>query len=166
MIFHWSLSVIKSTQVSITLLRILAVGNNAVLWIVSTLPLISLSSRHFNNPLVTVPKASITISTIVTFMFHIIIIIIIIIIIMKPVTEVKRTASLLSSPGSSPYSGRSQRRCRFDGLYLSSGFKVSQLSSKKSLGTAPSLLLLSLSWTACFLVSGNVQFLVYLLACF
>ena len=37
---------------------------------VSTLPLISKSSIPFNNPLVTVPKAPITIGIIVTFMFY------------------------------------------------------------------------------------------------
>ena len=51
-------------------LRILAVLNNAVVWIVSTRPPTSKSSGSFNNPLVTVPNASITIGTIVTFMFH------------------------------------------------------------------------------------------------
>ena len=43
---------------------------------VSTRPPTSKSSSPTNNPLVTVPKAPITISIIVTFMFHIIIIII------------------------------------------------------------------------------------------
>ena len=70
MVFHWSLSDSKSPQVSRTLLSILAVFNNAVVWMVSTLPPISKSSRPFNNPLVIVPKAPITISIIVTFMFH------------------------------------------------------------------------------------------------
>ena len=37
---------------------------------VSTRPTTSKSSRLFNNPLVTVPKAPITIGVIVTFMFH------------------------------------------------------------------------------------------------
>ena len=71
MVFHWRLSDSKSPQVSTTLLRILAVFNNAVVWMVSTRPPTSKSSRSFNNPLVTVPKAPITISIIVTFMFHI-----------------------------------------------------------------------------------------------
>ena len=60
----------KSPQVSRTLLSILAVFNNAVVWMVSTQPSTSKSSRPFNNPLVTMPKAPITISIIVTFMFH------------------------------------------------------------------------------------------------
>ena len=70
MVFHWSLSDSKSPQVSRTLLSILAVLSNAVVWIVSTRPLTSKSSRPFNNPLVTVPNAPITIGTIVTSMFH------------------------------------------------------------------------------------------------
>ena len=70
MVFHWSLSDSKSPQVSMTCLRILAVLRNAVVWIVSTRPPIFKSSRPFNNPLVTVPNAPITIGTIVTFMFH------------------------------------------------------------------------------------------------
>ena len=69
MVFHWSLSDSKSPQVSRTRLRILAVLSNAVVWIVSTRPPISKSSRPFNNPLVIVPKTPITIGTIVTFMF-------------------------------------------------------------------------------------------------
>ena len=70
MVFHWSLSDNKSPQVSRTSLSILAVISNAVIWIVSTRPPISKSSRPFNNPLVTVPNAPITIGTIATFMFH------------------------------------------------------------------------------------------------
>ena len=70
MVFHWSLSDSKSPQVSRTHLSILAILSNAVVWIVSTRPPISKSSRTFNNPLVTVPNAPITIGTIVTFMFH------------------------------------------------------------------------------------------------
>ena len=79
MVFHWSLSDSKSPRVSRTLLSILAVLNNAVVSMVSTRPLTSLSSSPFNNPLATVPKVPITIGIIVTFMFHIVIIIIIII---------------------------------------------------------------------------------------
>ena len=70
MVFHWSLSDSKSPQVSRNRLRILTVLSNAVVWIVSTHPPTSKSSRPFNNPLVIVPKAPITIGTIVTFMFH------------------------------------------------------------------------------------------------
>ena len=70
MIFHWSLSDSKSPQVSRTLLSILAVLNNDVVWIISTRPPTSLSSRPFNDPFVTVLKAPITIGIIAFFMFH------------------------------------------------------------------------------------------------
>ena len=70
MVFHWSLSDNKSPQVSRTLLSILAVLNNSVVWMVSTRPPTSKSSSPFNNPLVSVPKAPITIGIIDTFMFH------------------------------------------------------------------------------------------------
>ena len=70
MVFHGSLSDSKSPQVSRTLLSILAVLNNAVVWMVSTCPPTSKSSSPFSNPLVTVPNAPITIGIIVTFMFH------------------------------------------------------------------------------------------------
>ena len=69
-VFHWSLSDSKSPQVSRTLLSILAIHNNAVVWMVSSHSPTSKSSSPFSNPLVTVPKASITIGIIVTFMFH------------------------------------------------------------------------------------------------
>ena len=71
MVFHWSLSDKMSPQVSRTLLSILAVFNNAVVWMDATRPPTSKSSRPFDNPLLTVPKALITIGIIVTFMFHI-----------------------------------------------------------------------------------------------
>ena len=70
MVFHWRLSDSKSPQVSRTRLSILAFFNNAVVWMVSTRSPTSKSSRPFNNPLVIVPKAPITIGIIVTFMFH------------------------------------------------------------------------------------------------
>ena len=70
MVFHWSLSDSKSPQVSRTLLSILVVFNSAVVWMVSTRPPTFKSSCPCNNPLVTVPKASITIGIIVTFMLH------------------------------------------------------------------------------------------------
>ena len=57
-------------QVSRILLSILAVFNYAVVWMVSPWPPTSKSSRPFNNPLVTVPKAPITIGIIDTFIFH------------------------------------------------------------------------------------------------
>ena len=69
MVFHWRLSDSKFPQVSRTPLSILYVFNNAVVWMVSTRPPTSKSYRPFNNPLVTVPKAPITIGIIVTLMF-------------------------------------------------------------------------------------------------
>ena len=70
MVFHWSLSNSKSPQVTKNLLSILAVINNAVVWMVSTRPPTSNSSSPFSNPFVTVPNAPITIGIIVTCMFH------------------------------------------------------------------------------------------------
>ena len=64
------LSDIKFPQVSWTLLRIQAVLNTVVAWTVSTCPLISKSPNPFNNPFVTVPRASITIGINSTFIFH------------------------------------------------------------------------------------------------
>ena len=68
--FYWRLTDSKSPQVSRTLLSILVVFNNAVVWMVSTRPPTSKSSGPFNSPLVTVPKAPIAFVIIVTFMFH------------------------------------------------------------------------------------------------
>ena len=65
MVFHLSLSDSKSAQVSRTLLSILAVLNNAVVWMVSTRPPTSKFYSPFNSPLVTVPNAPITIGIIV-----------------------------------------------------------------------------------------------------
>ena len=69
MVFHWSLSDSKSPLVFRTLLSILPIVNNAVVWMVSNRPVISKSFSLFNNPLVTVPKVLITIGVIVPFMF-------------------------------------------------------------------------------------------------
>ena len=66
---NWRLSDIKSPQVFRTLLSILAVLNNVIVWMVSTWQPTSKSSRPFNDPLGTVAKAPITIGIIVTFMF-------------------------------------------------------------------------------------------------
>ena len=76
MAFHWILCDSKCPQVCRTLLSIIAVLNNTVVWMVSTGPPTFKSSSPINSPLVTVPNAPITIGIIVTFMFHIIIIII------------------------------------------------------------------------------------------
>ena len=70
MVFHRGLSDSKSPQASRTLLRILSVFNNTVVWKVSTRPPTSKSFRPFNNPFVTVQKAPTTIGIIITFMFH------------------------------------------------------------------------------------------------
>ena len=70
MIFHWSLRDCDSPQVSSTLNSILADFNNAVVWVFSIRPLIFKSSRPFINPIVTVPRAPITIGIPVIFMFH------------------------------------------------------------------------------------------------
>ncbi len=69
-VFHRSLSDSKSPHVSRTPLSILAVLNNAVVWMVSTRPPTSKSSSLFNNPLDTAPNAPITICIIVTGMFQ------------------------------------------------------------------------------------------------
>ena len=69
MVFHWSLSDSKSPQISRNRLSILAHLSKAVIWVSTSSPN-SKSSRPFNNPLVIVPNAPITIGTIVTFMFH------------------------------------------------------------------------------------------------
>ena len=68
---HWSFSDSKSSQVSGTLLSILDVLLNGVLWKVSTRPQTSQSFSPFINPLFTVPKTPITIGIIVTSMLHI-----------------------------------------------------------------------------------------------
>ena len=68
--FHRSLSDSKSPQVSRTLLSIMTVLNNVVVWMVSTRPPTSKSFSPFSSPLVTVPKAPIIIGRIVTLMFH------------------------------------------------------------------------------------------------
>ena len=65
-----SLELFKSALVSGTLLSILSVLNNAVVWMVSSRPPISKSSSLFSNPLVTVRNTPIKISIIVTCMFH------------------------------------------------------------------------------------------------
>ena len=71
MVSHRILSDSKSSQVSRTLLSILADVTNAVVLMVSSGSLVSKSSRPFTNPFVTVSSAPITIGITVTFMFHI-----------------------------------------------------------------------------------------------
>ena len=70
MVFHWSLNDSKSPQISRILLSILSVLNNTVIWVVCTRPPNSKFSKSFNNSLVTVTKAPLTIGLIVTFIFH------------------------------------------------------------------------------------------------
>ena len=71
MVFHWSLSDSKSPQISRTLLSILTVLKNKVVWMVSTRPLNCKSSSSFSIPLVTVLNAPITIGKTVNCMSHI-----------------------------------------------------------------------------------------------
>ena len=68
--FHWSLSDSKYLHVSRTLLSIQTNFKYAVVWIVSTRPLVFKFSSPCTNPLVTVPRASITIGIVVYFMFQ------------------------------------------------------------------------------------------------
>ena len=68
-VFHWSLSD-NFPEISRTLLSIQADLKNAVVWIVSTCPLILTTSSSFINPLRIVPSAPITIGITVTLMFH------------------------------------------------------------------------------------------------
>ena len=70
MAFHCSLSDSKPPHVSRTLLSILGVLNNVLVSMVSTRPSTSKTSTPFNNPLVTVSKAPITIDLIFTTMFQ------------------------------------------------------------------------------------------------
>ena len=69
MVFLWSLSDSKSPQVSRTLLSILSVLNNEIVWMVSNPPPCSKSSSPFSNPIVIAPNATIKIGIIITFMF-------------------------------------------------------------------------------------------------
>ena len=69
MVSHESMNDCKTPQVSRTLLSILNDLNNAVVWMVSTRPLIFKSSSSFTNPLVTVLSVPIIIGVTVTFMF-------------------------------------------------------------------------------------------------
>ena len=65
-----NLSNIKSPQASRRLFSILADLNNALVWTVSTLPVISKSSSPCTSSLVIEPRVWITIDITVTFMFH------------------------------------------------------------------------------------------------
>ena len=67
---HGSLGDRKFLQVSRTLLGILGDIINALVWMVSTFPLNSMSSSPLTNPLGIVSSALITIGITVTFTFH------------------------------------------------------------------------------------------------
>ena len=67
---HWSLKDRRSPQVAKTLRSIPTDLINVVVWTVSTLLVICMSSSPCTNPLVTVPRTSITNYIIATFMFH------------------------------------------------------------------------------------------------
>ena len=66
---QWSLRDSKSPQVSRTLLSILAGLSNAVVWVVSTCPLISKSSSFLSNPLGIIQNAPTTVGITFIFMF-------------------------------------------------------------------------------------------------
>ena len=68
MVFHYNLNDRRFLQVSRILLSILTYPNNAVVWIVSTRILISISSNPFINPSGTIPSVPTTIGITVTFM--------------------------------------------------------------------------------------------------
>ena len=68
--FNWTLSDSKSLQISRTLQSILADLNNAVVWIVSILPLTYSFLNLFPRPFGNIPMALITIGITVTFMCH------------------------------------------------------------------------------------------------
>ena len=70
MVFHWTLSDSKCPQVTRTFPSILSNRNNAVVWNVSTLVLISKTSNVFIYPLVTVPRAQIKIFITFILMFN------------------------------------------------------------------------------------------------
>ena len=70
MVSHWSLSDSKSSEVARTFLSILADLNNAIVWMVSTRPLISKSSSPFTNLVVTVTRVPIIIGINLTFKLY------------------------------------------------------------------------------------------------
>ena len=70
MVFPTNFNDSKSPQITRTLPSIQVDLNITAVWVVSTHPPTSKSFSPFNNPLVTVPKAPITIGITVTCMFH------------------------------------------------------------------------------------------------
>ena len=69
MVSQLSLNDSKSFKVSSILFNILADLNNAIVWMISTSPFISKSSRPCTNYLVTLASKPVTIVITVTFMF-------------------------------------------------------------------------------------------------
>ena len=74
-VFHiriswWSFTGVWMTASLLKSPALFSVFWDAVVWMVSTCPPTSKSLSPFNNPLVTMPKASIMIGIIVTFLFH------------------------------------------------------------------------------------------------
>ena len=67
---NWVFEWLQISSISSTLLSILADLNNTVVWTVFTSPVISKSFSPCTNPLVTVPRAPITIGITVTFIFQ------------------------------------------------------------------------------------------------
>ena len=70
MVSRLSMNDCKAPQVSRALLSILADLNNAVVWMVSTRPVISNSSSPITNPLGIFPRAPTTNGITVTYVFH------------------------------------------------------------------------------------------------
>ena len=70
MVFHWSPSDSKSTQVSRTLLSIISDLNNAVAWTLSTRLPISHSSRSLAKPSGIIPSTQNIVGITVTFMLY------------------------------------------------------------------------------------------------
>ena len=70
MVFHWKLIDNKSSKVSRALVSILADLNNAVVWIISILPLILRPSSLSSNPFWTVWRVPRIIAITVTMKFH------------------------------------------------------------------------------------------------
>ena len=70
MVSHWSSSDSKSSKASRTRLIILADLNNTVISMVSIRPFISKFFGLCTNPLVTVPRAPVTIGINIIFIFH------------------------------------------------------------------------------------------------
>ena len=68
--FEWHQNSSSLQDFHRSLLNILTVLNNVVVWMVSTRPPTSKSSGPFSNPLVTVPNARVTIGITVNFKFH------------------------------------------------------------------------------------------------